>query len=430
MPDLPKFFVTARVPRWAATFCCSTALLGSLHAQTDSTTRLSEVVVEAESESDAIVQGPFLPAVEGTRILSGKKTSVIDLDEQPVIENNNYRRALAKTPGLYLSEETSPLVSIGYRGLDPHRVQYTQVLKDGIPIHADQFGYPEAYFTPPLDTVDRIEFLRGGAALMYGPQPGGALNYVTHRPRLDKPFSFGTKNTYGSDDYYSNFTYVDGTSGRIGYYGYYNHRQSDGFRERNSNFNLNAGLLRLVLDGDTDSRWILTLEGYEEEHGEPGGLTHETGPGAVNYSHNRNASSRFYDVFELKRYSASLSWERDFSEETRLTLTGWATAYSRFSARQRGGGFGILPSGPAADTASVEHQRFYTQGLDARLRHNYEAWGGSHTLAAGFQVYHTDSPREDRLGSSKNARGGSILRDTDREIWYAPFFGSRTSGRA
>ncbi len=89
-----------------------------------------------------------------------KKTSVINLDEFPQIVNNNYRQALARTPGLLLSEETPPLLSIGCGGLDPSRVQYTRVLEDGIPITADQPGYPEAYYTPSLDTVDRIEFLR------------------------------------------------------------------------------------------------------------------------------------------------------------------------------------------------------------------------------------------------------------------------------
>ena len=182
------------------------------------------------------MQNPFLPPVQGTKINSGKKSSVIDLDEFPRIINNNYRQALARTPGLLLSEETTPLVSIGYRGLDPGRVQYTQVLKDGIPIQADQFGYPEAYYTPPLDTVDRIEFLRGGASLVYGPQPGGSLNFITHLPRADRPFSFGTRNTFGSDNYFSTFTYVDGTIDRLGYYAYFNHRSGDGFRESNSAF--------------------------------------------------------------------------------------------------------------------------------------------------------------------------------------------------
>src|SRR5687767_13705358 len=202
-------FAAARRPLVTRT-CLLPILLGgclSLSAQAQDTAAPVMPTIVVEAESDGLVQGPFLPAVEGTRINSGKKSSLIDLDAFPRITNNNYRQALALTPGLYVSEESTPLVSIGYRGLDPHRVQFTQVLKDGIPIHADQFGYPEAYYTPPLDTVDRIEFTRGGAALQYGPQPGGAVNYVTHRPRLDLPFSAGTTHTFGSDNYYSTFSY-------------------------------------------------------------------------------------------------------------------------------------------------------------------------------------------------------------------------------
>jgi Fe(3+) dicitrate transport protein len=360
--------------------------------------------------------------VQGTKINSGKKSSVIDLDEFPRIINNNYRQALARTPGLLLSEETTPLVSIGYRGLDPGRVQYTQVLKDGIPIQADQFGYPEAYYTPPLDTVDRIEFLRGGASLVYGPQPGGSLNFITHLPRADRPFSFGTRNTFGSDNYFSTFTYVDGTVDRLGYYAYFNHRSGDGFRDSNSAFDLNAGSIKLVLDGRTNSRWILTLEGYREQHGEPGGLTFATGPNAVNYNTNRNGTSRLYDLFELERQVVSLAWENDISDTTKLTMTGWAGAYARFSARQRGGGFGTLPTGPLADSSTIEDQKFYTQGLEARLRHDYELWGGSHTVAGGIQLYHTFSPRIDSRGQTRNAQTGEVRNDSDRDIFYLPFF--------
>ena len=193
----------------AAILFSAPVLLG----QTGTTHTLDTTVIEAEGVP--FIQQPFLPPVQGVKINAGTKTSVIDLDAFPLITNNNYRQALAKTPGLYLSEETTPLLSLGYRGLDPSRVQFTQVLKDGIPIHADQFGYPEAYYTPPLDTVDRIEFLRGGAALQYGPQPGGALNFVTHRPRADVPFAGGTTNVFGSGNMFSNFSYFSGTTGLL-----------------------------------------------------------------------------------------------------------------------------------------------------------------------------------------------------------------------
>lgn len=390
----------------------------------DAVADVSRIVVEAEAESDEKVQGPFLPAVQGTRINSGKKTTVLDLDELPKITNNNYRQALALTPGLYLSEETTPLISIGYRGLDPGRVQYTQVLKDGVPIDADQFGYPEAYYTPPLDTVDRIEFYRGGASLMFGPQPGGALNFITHRPRQDRPFAFGTAQTFGSDAYYSTFSYIDGTIDRLGYYAYYNHRETDGFRTSNSYVDLNAAHAKLVLDASTDSRWILTLDFYDEENGEPGGLTFANGPNAVNYNTNRNGASRLYDVFELTRYFASLAWEKDFSAETKMTMTAWGVAYSRFSARQRGGGFGTLPDPAIAisNSTTIEDQRFYTGGFETRLRHDYELWGGTHTVAGGVQLYGTQSPRQDRRGATRDARDGELRADSDRGVFYAPIF--------
>ncbi|MDW8310070.1 MAG: TonB-dependent receptor, partial [Verrucomicrobiales bacterium] len=340
----------------------------------------------------------------------------------PVIQNNNYRQALAQTPGLLLSVETSPLLSIGYRGLNPNRVQFTQVLKDGIPIHADQFGYPEAYYTPPLEAVERIEFIRGGASLLYGPQPGGALNYVTRRPRGDVPFAATSRHVFGSDAFYSTFNAVEGTVDRLGYYGYFHHRQTDGFRDANSDVELFNGSARLVLDATRESRWVLSFDGYAEEHGEPGGLTFTPGPNAVLYNVDRNAASRRFDRFRLERHFASLAWERDFSEDTFLTAAAWGGYYSRFSKRQRGGGFGTLPSGPASNSNTIEHQQFWTEGVEARLRHDW-VWGQNlNTLAAGAQFYHTWSPRTDRRGASPDANDGPVRNRNEREVYYAPVF--------
>ena len=382
--------------------------------------QLPAVRAEAEAESDHFIQGPFLPEIQGARINAGKKTTILDFDGQPRINGNNYRQALAQAPGLVLSEETSPLVSIGYRGLEPHRAQFTQVLKDGIPIHADQFGYPEAYYTPPLDTVDRIEFVRGGAALLYGPQPGGALNYVTHRPRTDRPFSGSTLHTAGSDGYYSTFTHLDGTAGRVGYYGYLNHRRSDGIRAENSDYRLTSWLGRLALDATTDSRWLLTLETYEEEHGEPGGLTLATGPNAANYLVDRRAASRRFDRFSLDRKALSLIWERDFAGGAFAWRT-WAIDYVRASRRQGGGGFGTLPAGAAAATNTIERQTFASVGTEARFRRD---WGSSrrHALSAGAQFYRGESPRTDARGASPEATAGITQTKSRRDVLYAPLY--------
>lgn len=386
-------------------------------------TELPTMVIRGEAEGEGAIRPVFPEPVEGTRLFAGKKATVADLDALPQVQANNYRQALALTPGLLFSEESSPLVSLGYRGVgEPHRMQFLQVLKDGIPIHADPFGYPEAYYTPPLDVVDRIEFLRGGAGLMYGPQPAGALNYVTYQPRRDREFSGRTQHTFGSDGLYSTYNAVDGTIGRLGYLAYYNHRQADGFRDANSDYQLDGGHFKAVLDADRDSRWLLALDAYEEGHGEPGGLTFATGPNAANYHESRDQTPKLYDRFRLRRYVPSLRYERDFSEDTQLSVAAWGGYYDRASWRQRGGGFGQRPSGAAAQTNDIERQEFYNFGLEPRLRHDWSAWDGEHTLAAGVQYFRSHSPRTDRRGAAPDARDGVVFREAERDVNYGAAF--------
>lgn len=390
-----------------------TALIGSMTAQSQDVLKtLDTMVVTAESESDETNQQGWLPEVAGAAIFSGKKTAVIDLDAQARIVGNNYRQALSQTPSLLLSEESSPLVSLGYRGLNPHRAQFTQVLRDGIPIHADQFGYPEAYYTPPLDTVDRIEFLHGGAALQHGPQPGGALNYITHRPRTDKPFSLRTQHIVGSDDLYSTFSSADGTVGKLGYYLYFNHRESDGFRSENSDYDLNNGAIKLLYSLDNGGKIIFNADTYEETHGEPGGLS------ITDFNSGSLKATRLNDEFSLDRDSVSLTYEIEPTAGSFFTATAWWTDYTRFSKRQAGGGFGTLATG---GTNSIENQNFETLGLDARYRLN---WGSDaqHTLSTGIQIYHVDSPRTDEVGASPSASSGLLARSSDREVLYMPVF--------
>ena len=201
------------------------------------------------------VEYPALPEVEGTKINSGKKTSFVKPEEFPAITNNDYREATATTPGILVSEEpSSPIINFGYRGLDSQRSEFMQILKDSVSIKNEQFGFPETHYTPILDAVERIEFVRGGAALQYGPQPGGALNFIMKMPRRDAPFHFVEKNAFGSDELYSNFTAFDGGLGPFGYYAYYDHREREGFRQANSDYEVDAGSARAVWDVTSDSR--------------------------------------------------------------------------------------------------------------------------------------------------------------------------------
>jgi len=376
--------------------------------------RLEEVTVTAEE----LRPGPFLSDVAGTRIHAGKKTAVIDLKARPTIINNNYRQVLAKTSGLLLSEETTPLFSVGYRGLEPHRAQFTQVLKDGIPIHADMFGYPEAYYTPPLQSIDHMEFVHGGASLMYGPQPGGALNFVTKQPPEETPFALYTENSFGTDELFSHYTSIGGLIKPVGYLGYVHEREANGFRQTNSDFEVLGGGLKMTFGQTTDSRWTLGYDEYHEEHGEPGGLTK-----AVADSEGRDQTTRFNDRFRLERYYGTLIYEQDLGEASQFDFRTFGGHYRRYSKRQRGGGFGTLPTGANASTNSIEEQDFYTFGFEPRVRHSYDAFGQEgHTLTAGVLTYFSDSPREDQRGSAPDADSGALRNKSDREMQYLSLF--------
>lgn len=406
-----------KLPHFLAHSGLFLSMLGVSHMSAAQVVMLDATVVTGESEAVAIDQRGWLPAVQGAAIFAGKKTAVIDLDGQARNVGNSYRTALSQTPGLLLAEESSPLVSIGYRGLDPHRAQFMQVLKDGIPIHADQFGYPESYYTPPLDTVDRIEFMHGGAALQHGPQPGGALNYITHRPRTDKEFSMRTQHVGGSHDLYSTFSSADGTVGKLGYYLYYNHRESDGFRSVNSDYSLDNGAIKLLHTLENGGVIIFNADRYEEKHGEPGGLS------VADFNAGSVKATKKYDRMKIARDAVSLTYELAPTPDSFWVTNAWWTVYDRFSWRQRGGGFGVDPSGLNAGTNDIEDQHFETLAIDSRYRRD---WGGQgdkrHSLSTGVQFYHMDSPRVDSRGASADAESGTVRRISDREVFYAPVF--------
>jgi Fe(3+) dicitrate transport protein len=379
--------------------------------ETDTISTIEAVVVHGFDIEP--VKYPALPEVEGTRINSGKKTSFVKPQEFPEIANNNYREVMATAPGLLVSEEpNSPVINFGYRGLDSQRAETMQVLKDGISIKNEQFGFPETHFTPVLDAVERVEFIRAGAALQFGPQPGGALNFIMKMPSKDAAFHATAKALYGSDELFQAFLSLDGTVGQFGYYAYYDHRQRQGFRV-NSDYDLNNGSVRLVWEASSRDRFILTLDAYDEEHGEPGGLRTFIDPVAplasqVFYQVDRNASSRFFDRFRLQRYYADFAYQHLFAESSQLEIKAFGGYLSRYSKRQRGGGVGILPFGGAATTNSIQNREVWNEGVDARVRHDYVLAGDTSTFAGGVYFYHALQDRTDERGTTPNADTGAL----------------------
>lgn len=384
------------------------ATLGKMtHAQTEKwlfdgePRRLPEVVVHGYEGAAQV-----MPDVMGARIYSGKKTSVADLEQWPEINNNNYRQAFSQLPGLLISEMTTPAhVNLNYRGIgDPHESEFVLTLKDGVPIVSDWFGYSTVYYSPPLEAIQRVEFVRGGSSLLYGPQPGPTLNYITHMPPRDRKLAAATRHIFGSDDLYSTFTEAGGTVGHLGYWGYYHHRQADGPR-RNADYDVHTGSLKLVLDGGQPSRWIFNVDAYQSESGEAGRLSR------AQYKADRDFTRTPFDRIWVERYVPSLTLERDLSEDTLLVVKGWAGYQDRFSRRQIN-----------SLTNNLDRQEFYFAGLDTRLRHDWHAWDNDHVATGGFVLYAAHSPRTRERGTPRTADSGTPVFDLDRQTYYGALF--------
>ena len=142
-----------------------------------------------------------MPEIVGTNIYAGKKSSLVVMENvQGNIVNNTMRQVLAKVPGIQIWESDGSGIQIGIstRGLSPNRSWEFNVRQNGYDIVADPFGYPEAYYNPQMQAVQRIEIVRGQAALQYGPQFGGMVNYILKNgSEIDKPFQYETQQTIG-----------------------------------------------------------------------------------------------------------------------------------------------------------------------------------------------------------------------------------------
>ncbi len=383
------------------TITLHSATLLAAEKNAGATSTLPEVVVTAQTQLSQT-----LPDVDGTRIYSGKKATSVALYDQPQVQNNNYRQAFSQLPGLLVSEQNNHgHVNINYRGVgDPHESQDILTLEDGLPIGMERYGYSTTYYNPPLEAVENVELIRGGSALLYGPQPGPVLNYVTYMPSKNKKFGAETQHIFGTDNFYSTYNKIDGTVDRWGYLGYFQHSQGDGPRQ-NEDFSINGGNLKLVLDADKESRWIYTLGVHEKDSGEPGRLT------LTQYNADRYQTIRPSDRLETKRYASSLTFERDLSENTLFDATVYGGYSDRFSLRR---------TTNTSNLNNLDRREVYSGGIEGRLRHDYQAFGNPSTITGGAMIYGSDAPRSQVRSASYPSFEGTPVFDFD----YTTFSGA------
>ncbi len=327
-----------------------------------------------------------LPDVEGTSIFAGKKTEVVRMDRLDAnLITNNARQVFAKVPGISVWENDGSGVQVGVasRGLSPNRSWEFNVRQNGYDISSDIFGYPEAYYNPPMEAVERIQIVRGASSLQYGPQFGGLLNYVLKRGDANRKISVETQQSTGSFGMFSTFNAVGGTVGKLNYYGYVHHRRADGWRQNsaynitNLHLNLNYAVTEKLNIGFEISRLFYINQ-------QPGGLTD------AQFAYDARQSSRARNWFSTPWTVPALTADYQVTEQ-------WKSSLKVFGLIAERNSIGYVRAINIPDTLNAQTGTFNPRQLDRDSYHNvgaewrnlinYKLLNRESTIAAGLRYY-------------------------------------------
>jgi len=259
----------------------------------------------------------FLPEIVGTTINAGKKNALIMMDNvQGNVVTNTMRQVMAKVPGIQVWESDPSGIQIGIaaRGLSPNRSWEFNTRQNGYDISSDPFGYPEAYYMPQLNSVQRIQVLRGAASLQYGPQFGGMVNFIIKDGSdINKPFQYESQQTAGSFGLFNSYNAVGGETGKTHYYAFWDHRRGDGFRE-NSGFRVNTGYGSIYWKINPKLKVGVEITHFNYLSQQPGGLTD------AQFKVDAYQSFRQRNWFQVNWNIAAINLDYTINEKSRLNV--------------------------------------------------------------------------------------------------------------
>ncbi|RFZ89970.1 TonB-dependent receptor [Mucilaginibacter conchicola] len=343
----------------------------------DTGQQLSEVNVRDTAFKQA---SGALRQVEGMAIYAGKKTEVVNIANLNAnLATNNTRQIYSRVAGINIIEYDGGglQLGIGGRGLNPSRVSNFNTRQNGYDISADALGYPESYYTPTTEAVDRIEIIRGAASLQYGTQFGGLINFKMKQWPADKPLEITSRQTAGSFGFFNTFNSVGGTIKKLNYYAYYQYKRGDGWRP-NSHFNQHGSFIhldyaltdRLKITGEyTYMTYLAQL---------PGGLTDE------DFAADAHQSNRARNWFKVNWNLFNVTLDYKLGDYTKLNLRTYHLSADRIA-------LGILDYINRPDNGQPRdmlNDHYSNYGSELRLLHQYKLGGTQlNSLLTGVRVY-------------------------------------------
>ena len=375
----------------ALIFCLAT----KMHAQdkapgdTVATRVLGQITIIGEADK------PYLPDVKDMTVYAGKKTNVVDLhDAEANLPQNLGRMVFAKIPGINFwdMDGAGTQMNIGSRGTDAHRSIEMNMRQNGYNTNSDIFGYPENHYAPPMQAVRRIELLRGSAALQFGSQFGGMMNYVLKEGDSSKAFSLESEQTVGSFNLYNSFIAAGGTRGKVNYYAYYDNRHSDGWRP-NGAYQYKAYYADIKFEMSERSSLAFQFSRTDTRQQIAGGLTD------AQFAANPRQSNRGRNFFIPIINIPAIIFDFKVSDQTSIQVVTNGIWGERSSVQ-----FINLPNVNDTINTSIgsynprQVDRDFYKGIttEARVLHEYKIGNSWNTLAAGVRYFNQRTRRKQK----------------------------------
>lgn len=365
-----------------------------LHAQSRSHTKIDSFTLKINNLPDITVVGrnsksdiQQMPEIVGTSIYAGKKNSLVVLDNvQGNVVTNNMRQVLAKVPGIHIWESDPSGIQIGIaaRGLSPNRSWEFNIRQNGYDIAADPFGYPEAYYNPQLQGVQRLEIIRGQGSLQYGPQFGGMVNYILRNgSEINKPFEFETQQTVGSNGLFNSYNAIGGKKGKVHYYTFFDHRNGNGWRE-NSRYYTDAGFGTVTYYITPKFSITAELMRSHIRSQQAGGLTD------IQFSQDPTQSLRSRNWFDITWATPALIANYQLNASTRWNTKLFATIGDRNSV----GYTSAITVKDSINSATGNYNnrvlnadKYRNYALESRIITDYTLFDRNNTFSGGIRLY-------------------------------------------
>jgi Fe(3+) dicitrate transport protein len=324
----------------------------------------------------------IMKEVDGPLITVTKKTSITKLDNVPTVVDNNLRELFAQTPGLYLSEQqTASQFNLSYRGIgNPQESEFVSVMQDGIPLQGDWIGFPTLYYLPLTQAISEVQLIRGGSSLLYGPEPGPVVNFVSRKPDPTREFGGYSENIVGANGMSATFNRVDGTVGDWDYLVDAHYRTDDGQRPHAGSI-LKGADTHVGWHASDISYWALDFHAYEFAGGDPGRYGYPV------FVRNEDFTPTPYNKDFVDRYVLELSNQTRLGSDVQWTTKLWRGYQNQVT--RAAAGLADVPNPVYPALTVIQDATFRFTGVDSRI---VDHWGRGNALTAGFVYYNSDAP--------------------------------------